>query len=149
MGCGYGFECQKCHYEYDVRTGTGMFFSYTYNKIVSEIKNGIYGNDWKNILLSRDDIIVNITRYLYICPCGNWSVEPALSLYIPKDFYKPTGKYVTEYELKNNYNCKMRYIHKCKKCNSEMTETTATISMHLPCPECNTLNPASSFINWD
>lgn len=98
MGIGYGFVCQKCNYEYNVCVGYGMFFSYTYKHIINEIKSGSYGDDWKDIFSKQDNIVVNIEKYFYTCPCGNWSVEPSLSLYVPKDFYKPTEKYVMEYD---------------------------------------------------
>ena len=101
MGRGYCFECKKCHYEYDVCVGFGMLFSYTYKQIVNEIKNGVYGNEWKDIFLSRNDIAVNAEKYLYTCQCGNWSVKPSLSLYAPKNSDKP----IESYDLKLDYYC--------------------------------------------
>ncbi|MCM1313800.1 MAG: hypothetical protein NC040_02415 [Muribaculaceae bacterium] len=149
MGHGYCFDCKKCHYEYDVCVGSCMLFSYTYKQIVNEIKNGVHGNNWKYVFSSRNDMVVNATKYLYICQCGNWSVEPSLSLYAPKNSNKLTKTYVMEYDLKSDYYCIINYIHICKKCGAEMYKTDITHKTLLPCPKCNNINQTSGIINWD
>ena len=149
MGRGYCFDCTKCHYEYDVCAGMGMLFSYKYKQIANEIKNGVYGNDLKDIFFSRDDIVINIRKYLYTCQCSNWSVEPSLSLYAPKNSDKPIETYVTEYDLKTDYYCIKHYPHICKKCGSEMHKTDSTYKTTLPCPKCRNINQPSGIVNGD
>ena len=149
MGRGYGYHCTKCNYEYDVCVGLGMLFSYKYNNIVNEIKDGIYGNELKDIFSNRNDIVINIRKYLYTCSCGNWSVEPSLSLYAPKNSDKPIETFVTEYELKSDYYCIKNYTHICKKCGSDMHKTDSTYETMLSCPKCGNINQPSSIINWD
>ncbi|MDE6833399.1 MAG: hypothetical protein K2J39_04020 [Ruminococcus sp.] len=149
MGRGYSYNCEKCNYEYDVCVGWGMLFDYTYNKIVHEIKNGVYGDDWKDIFSSQDDLVVNATKYLYTCSCGNCSVEPSLSLYASKDSNKPAPIYVMEYYLQCDYYCIGHYTHICKKCGSEMHKTDSTYKTILQCPKCEHINQPSGFVDWD
>lgn len=157
MRHGYIFECSKCHIEYDTPVGVGMMFRHVYRQIVDEIKSGTYGNEWKDIFSSQKYTAVDAENNLYTCKCGNWTVEPSLSLYAPKEPDKIDSSLkeygyvpcVMKYDLDDDYYCIGHYIHRCQKCNSEMQETDIKTITSLPCPECGNINSVSGFERWD
>lgn len=160
MGSGHGYICSKCGNEYEVLLGVGMR---TYETTIDKIKNGVYGNEWKDIFSSQEYMAVDAEKNLYTCKCGNWTVEHSLSLYAPKEPDKIPDKqygiktvkewgyvpYVMKYDLDNDYYCIKHYIHRCQKCGSEMQKTDTKTIHSLPCPECGNINSISSFVNWD
>ena len=149
MGLVYEFRCKKCKHQYNILLGYGKLYSYSYKQTVENIKNGIYGDKWKNIFLSRDNLVVDIKQCLYTCQCGNWSLERALNLYSPKNSAKPAPPYVMEDDLKSDYYRIGHYKHICKKCSAEMHKTDNTSEIMLSCPECENINNPSILVYVD
>ncbi|MBR3342487.1 MAG: hypothetical protein IKG30_12905 [Clostridiales bacterium] len=163
MGSGFGFKCSCCGHEYDICTGIGMRFPQVYEKLLSSIKQGKYGSEWKALALSEDYVAVEAERFLYFCDtCHNWKVDYGLSLYAPNDpevikkkkygikTVEEWGEvpYVTSWE---DYHLLKEYAHKCDKCSCSMRRASDREFFSLPCPKCGS-NPEPDYlscINWD
>ena len=121
MGYGEEFKCSKCGYEYMYGVGVGFMFPKVYEELLESVKEGDYGEEWKELVLKTDNIAIDAETYLYCCKsCGNWKTEEGLSLYVPKDmetlkkkteekgswcvaFDFKEAKYVTSEELKEYF----------------------------------------------
>ena len=165
MGTGYNFKCKKCHYEYMLFLGIGMRFPSKYRECLNDIKEGKYGEEWKQLALSQEYIAVDASKYLYFCNfCGNWEISYSLSLYKPKDpnsvlnqqFGIKTVRewgyvpYVTPHELEHDYTFIKSYVHKCSKCGKRMHKTDTEQLTSSACPKCGTQNRLfNEKIYWD
>ena len=148
MGAGYSYRCSKCGEEYSVHLGAGMLFPSAYERLVNEIKEGVYGEEWKTLFEGNDMTAVDAEISLYYCSeCNSWKNENGLSLYIPKDpesirkRYESIGeadgpRYVMRHELQEDYRLLKEYIHTCDKCGGKMHEATQEEIDNLPCPSC-------------
>ena len=170
MGRGIGFKCSKCGHKYSYGTGVGFLFPMVYEELLASVKEGKYGDNWKELALKTENVAIDAEIYLYCCKsCGNWKTEEGLSLYAPKDpeeikrkeqeekepwcvgFDFKEASYVTDYELKKFYVVLKKYIHKCPKCGKPMHKATRKEAFNLPCPKCGSA-PQSDYlriINWD
>lgn len=164
MGSGYSFVCKKCHHEYSVNLGIGMMFPTVYRACLSDIKEGKYGEEWKELASSEEYVAVDASRCLYICDsCGNWDLTYSLSLYKPKNPESIPDKqfgiktvrewgyvpYVTLRELNSNYIFLKSYVHKCDKCGNRMHKADTERLSSLACPKCGTENEVNGIIRWD
>ena len=166
MGSGYKFKCSKCRNQYSVSTGTGFIFPDIYTDMVSDIKEGKYGDEWKELMLSEEFVAVDAERNLYVCKeCGYWTVDSDLSLYAPNDPDLIRNKqygiktveewgevpYVMGGDLRDDYHLLKKWIHKCEKCGSVMHKGTEEEKENLPCPKCGGKPKTEStmYFMWD
>ena len=85
MGNGRVFRCEKCNNGSILMVGVGAGFPDEYKEVIKDIKNGVYGENYKEKLLSRKDIAVDLETNLYVCDkCGDWNVNYCFDFYIPK-----------------------------------------------------------------
>ncbi len=155
MGDGRIFRCEKCNGEFAVATGSGMAFPGEYEEIVKKIKKGKYGEEYKELMLSRNDIVVNLDRCLYVCDkCKNWYVNNCFDFYVPKD--KEISKKVAEknfylapWEISEDYELILKTIHICDKCDGKMRKVDTNEEYSLNCLECNSVMKNSGCIYWD
>lgn len=139
MGYGRRFVCSKCKKEYNASWGVGFSFPEEYERTLSDIRKGKYGEVMKAISHDERYIAVDAEEYLYICgKCNAWKVEKGLSLYAPKNLkllmMKRYGDktvaewgeapYVVSWDLKENYRLVKRYVHNCDKCSGVMHRAT-------------------------
>ncbi len=151
MGSGIGLKCSKCGKEYAAYTGIGFLFPQVYKETLTDVKNGKYGEEWKNLALSEELVAVDAERYLYVCEkCGHWDTEPDLSLYAPNDVEKIKQKkygektveqwgevpYVMSDGLEEDYHLLKRRDHICEKCGGVMHKATREEEYTLHCPDC-------------
>ncbi len=163
MGCGFGLKCSCCGLEYDVCTGIGMLFPQVYEKLLSDIKQGKYGPEWKELALSEEYIAVEAERFLFVCDnCHNWKVDYGLSLYAPND---PEAIKKKKYGIKtveewgevpyviswDDYHLIRSYEHKCERCGCNLRKGLESEMLSLPCPKCGN-KPVPEYLsgkNWD
>ena len=164
MGYGYDYKCKTCKKKYSVRLGIGFSFPSVYRRLLSDIKDGKYGDTFKNILESKKYVAVDAEKELYICKnCGKWETNYILNLYIPKNIEKLLNKqygiktvrewgyvpYVMEYDLIKNYKLLRRYVHVCSNCGKRTHKANETDLGQLTCPHCSTKNAIESYVDWD
>lgn len=108
MGQGYGFTCEKCNHQYDAFIGGGFLYTEVYKEMLSDIKAGKYGIEWKQLYEDNDYVAVSADKHLFICDdCGNWIVDKDISLYVPKDI---------------NSVKKMEFTIDCIRCDNELND---------------------------
>lgn len=155
MGMGKAFKCENCGESFVTLMGIGEEFPREYQEIVSDIKDGKYGEDFKNIMLSREGVVVDLEKCLYVCDkCGSGEQNLCFDFYVPKkqeDIEKVSKKgfYVTPSELKEDYELILKIEHTCDKCNSEMRKVDYMETVALDCPECGSKMKEDGLINWD
>ena len=164
MGSGFSYECKKCKKEYSVRLGIGMLFPRVYQKILSDIKTGFYGDELKNLVNSQQYVAVNASKRVYICRhCGNWNLEYAMDLYTPVNIEEISKQkygaktvdewgyipYVIPYSLKEDYKLLKRFIHKCPVCDKRTHMASEKELKELSCPHCKAKNSKAEYIDWD
>lgn len=159
MGDGRAYKCSKCGKEYSALTGVGFMFPSVFKELTEEIKNGKYGQKWKDLALSEKYVVVDAERYLYVCgKCDHWSTDYGLSLYAPVNTDKIANMsfgdktvaelgyipYVTNFR---GFHILKRYVHKCEKCGAVMHKATNKEERDLPCPDCGGA-PDPTYDNW-
>ena len=165
MGYGRILVCSNCKKEYRASWGVGFSFPEEYEKTLSDIRKGKYGDGMKAISHDEKHIAVDAEEYLYICgKCNAWKVEKGLSLYTPKNLKLlmmrrygdktvewREAPYVMKRELQGNYSLVKRYVHKCDKCGGIMHLATEDEELNLSCPGCGGApDPEKQFgILWD
>ena len=155
MGMGKIFKCENCGESFITMMGIGMNFPFEYQEIVNDIKNGKYGEEFKDLMLSREGVVVDLEKCLYICDkCGSAEQNFCFDFYVPKkqeDIEKVTKDsfYVTPSELKEDYELILKIEHTCDKCNSEMRKVEINETVTLECPECGSKMKEDGFVNWD
>lgn len=164
MGYGYRYLCKKCRTKYGMRLGVGVDFQKVYAQIVKRIKLGLYGEEWKELYLSRKFVAVNVEKNLYVCEgCGNWKTQFILDLYVPKDpdalKHETYGTkaleewgfvpFASAHELSKDFKLLKSYYHKCPQCNRRMRKALKKDFEALPCPSCQRKNTYEKSILWD
>ena len=144
MGAGMKLECPECGYEECVPLGIGMGFPGEYRRTVKRIREGKYGEEWKNLLESVPGAAINAEEELYVCSsCGHFQMEEVLSVYQPKEEQSSLDSsadkdqkinYVLPEELPGRYKLVKAYVHRCKKCGKRMKRYAE--GDQLKCPEC-------------
>ncbi|MCQ2504370.1 MAG: hypothetical protein MJ103_03970 [Saccharofermentans sp.] len=154
MGNGYLIKCERCGYEFSCFTGTGMMFPVVYQDIVSEIKNGKYGEKHKVFLTENPSAVINCERKFYMCPdCGAIDTARDLSLYLPKED-RPAPEYIMPHELEAGYKRCLEYGHKCPSCSSIMEALSLPDEVeasNVKCPSCGKPFETEEIIevDWD
>lgn len=155
MGNGYKIKCKKCGYDYRAMLGVGMLFPSLYEKTVSEIKEGKYGEDYKKFFEDNPDAAVNCEAVLAVCEqCGNFSTVNDLSLYVPKksDDAGMNVGYVMAEELESDYKKCRSYPHKCFCGGSlKVIDMLDELSKNaVRCPKCKgEMQLTDDFMMWD
>ena len=160
MGDGRIFECKNCGKSFGVYVGVGFSFPDVYRKGIKDIKSGKYGEDFKESILSRKDIVVDFEKYLFVCDkCGNWYTNYALDFYVPKteeekEKVLKKNYYFCSWTDKENYELLIKVNHRCDKCKSEMRKISNDENSNdelgvLKCPECNSDLKENGSVNWD
>ncbi len=155
MGAGRFFRCPNCGDGCVLATGVGEMYGEEYKGVVKDIKDGVYGEDFKNLMLSRNDVIVDLEKNLYICDkCGEWTVNYCFDFYVPKtkeesERASKKGFCVYPHELKENYECILKVEHTCEKCKSGMRKVAPNEEVSLKCEMCGTVMLQNSSIDWD
>ena len=167
MGYGYSLECRKCHSSFSVDLGCGMMFPIVYSRIVEEIKQGKFGDEWKEFFLNQPYMLVDGNNRLYLCEqCGKWSVEPSLSLYAPDDINDIPRllqegnaqsfdiwaycQSMWEFKWLKGYHFVKAYSHKCSICGRRMHKVKELHDEQLCCPDCGSQGEMeSSPLFWD
>ena len=152
MSEGYVFECGACGKMFGVFPGAGVSFPTVYEKLISDIKAGVYGSEWQRIPESEPFTAVDAETYLFKCAsCGHWEAGPGLSLYAPnnlktfiqnrygqktvQDMRSVTA--VRTKELQSNFHVIKRALHPCPVCGKRMRKAEKREEfLVLPCPKC-------------
>ena len=59
MGSGFEYKCSKCNNEYGITLGIGMMYPVVYKELVDEVKNGAFGEEWKQLFDNTENIAVD------------------------------------------------------------------------------------------
>ena len=160
MGDGRILKCEKCGNSFVARTGAGFGFPQVYDKGIKDIKSGKYGENFKEIMLSRKDVVVDFEEYLFVCDkCGNWYTNYGFDFYVPKTEEEKKKVLKKDYYFcgwadKENYELFIKADHRCDKCKSEMRRISNDENSNdklgvLKCPECDSELKEDGFMNWD
>ncbi len=149
MGTGYTYRCNRCNYELSVCCGIGFDFPRLYMQTVQEIRQGKYGQKWKELFENTPGAAIDAERELYVSSsCGNCKEDLNLAIYKQKKSDVPGGDkedfstevsefdygYVMRMDLKEHYTIVKSYAHKCPECGKRMHKYR--VSDQLKCPEC-------------
>lgn len=160
MGDGRRLVCGNCGKVFVAKTGVGMAFPNVYRKGIKDIKSGKYGEEFKEMMKSRKDIVVDFEEYLFVCDkCGDWYTNYGFDFYVPKtkeEKEKVLKKdyYFCNWNGKENYELFLKINHRCGKCKSEMRRISNDENSNdklgvLKCPECNSELKEDGWILWD
>lgn len=164
MGRGYSYKCGKCGHEYIVGTGIGMTYPSVYRETLSDIAEGKYGPELKELYEKTPYAAVNGDSVIYVCGrCGTWERGIDVSLYALDDPDSVPGTrfgektvaewgyvpYVMPSDLKEKYHLLKRHYRYCGKCGKRMRKATTEEMEHLRCPVCGSENHAVGGLLWD
>ncbi len=160
MGMTIKFSCCRCGYEKKMDLGVGMFtdIDRLFNGIVDNVRDGRYGEEWKEEIQRDPSLVVNVSDEIYICPtCGFFKTGLNLSLYKPvaESSVSSSGsekKYGTDLtlELSRHYRLYKKYPHCCEKCGEQMNIYKMHEGKTEPtCPECGGKGRISEDVFWD
>lgn len=103
MGTYNVFKCVNCGEEFGLMLGVGMQYPLRYQEVLTDIKNGKYGKEWKKLIEENENLVFDAYVYLYYCPnCGTWDSAYGLDLYYPKDIDKVNEEIETEFKKRVN-----------------------------------------------
>lgn len=153
MGSGFTFKCGKCDYKFEAMLGIGMLFPIEYRNTIKEIKEGVYGEEYKQFFEDHPNAAVNCEMESAVCTkCNKLQSVRNMTLYLPQDEDDDPEEYLMAEELEDNYiKCK-EYEHKCPDCSSPMKiiDLLEEASLGtLKCPECGGELMLSGDLNWD
>lgn len=173
MGLICGCECPKCGYTFSAFVGIGFTYPKVYAEAVEKLKTGFYGAQGKEFFEAFPDGAITCEKIVVQCnDCNSLMEVLDLSLYVLKDgvskekiertvpwssgFSGEGYEYVTEFELRKNYELFEEYDHRCRKCNGPTTVVpgfTENMSKKknrkMPCPECGNVLKIQSWATWD
>lgn len=137
---GYGFEvkCKKCKFKQMYLLGVGMMFPEVYRRIVESVRNGEYGEEWKECFKKNTGAVIRAEQRLYQCSyCNNIEQDYDLSLYLNKNETAPEhGYWLYDGDFNHEYKFVKSYVHKCSKCSKRMHVVKNYENTTLPCPKC-------------
>ena len=150
MGTGISYHCNKCGYQKEFYTGVGFGLPDEYQKLVSKIRSGAYGNEWKQFFETRPGAVVNADLELYQCPgCHHLEADHNLALYEHREGIPPEhGYWIKTEESRNDYTFIKNRFHKCPKCGKRM-HILQDAYRPLPCPDCGGELEPGDLILWD
>ncbi len=140
--CGFMYE----HY----RLGSNSAYEEIKNHQTILVKNGKYGAEWKQLLLSDKELQVDINYHLYQCPCCHQIYnEYSLDLVKPveKDFHYFYSPKEIVYQFKHLCPvCKKKMNHIDLYCD-RFDSSIGNLEEPVICPECGKIAIAS-FCGW-
>ena len=153
MSKGYNFKCKKCGEEYSVFTGIGTLMPMGYRRTLDEIRQGVWGEEYRQAFADNPLMAVDVEEEVYICgTCGRWKNEKNMDHYAPDHpEEKAVGEqasYVMPAELYEDYHLVKRKVHFCD-CGKRMRRATDSEARNLPCPHCGEANTAQTPVLWD
>lgn len=163
MGYGYYYKCRKCRHKYEVHLGAGMMFPRVYRRLLQDIAEGKYGEEWKALVRETPYAAVDADKVVYICSCGYWEMGEDITLFVPNEPESIPGRqfgvktvaelgyvpYVAPQELREEYHILKRYYHQCSKCGKRMRKASDGELLHLSCPVCGADNKSKGNLDWD
>lgn len=127
MGRIHKYICSGCGEKYSTIIGIGMMNEMLEKRMLEDIRDGKYGQEWKKLVERKDFCEIDTRKSVYICPeCGRWKNEEDGSLYFMGGI-------------------KEILIRRCE-CGAEMERDS---SLELCCPKCGVLNTFGDAYNWD
>lgn len=150
MGAGVAVKCKKCKFKATYHLGVGMMFPRVYERVVSEVKDGRYGEEWKQFFDDNTGAAIMCEQRLYQCPsCNNLIQNYDLSLYNHKNGEPPEHNYWAHWcDFDHEYELVKNYIHNCPKCGNEMHEWKYS-EKDIACPKCGEALKVDTGIMWD
>ena len=131
MGFGSNFLCKKCGETYSYQIGIGFLYYEVKERLLEEIKDGKYGDEYKKALDENPKADIDGHRIIFKCPqCSYWEDNYDLTLTV-------NGKTIK------------RYNYTCPKCNIAMEVFNRNNYKTLPCPICGEKNDRSMDYMWD
>ncbi|MCQ2449075.1 MAG: hypothetical protein MJ132_02645 [Clostridia bacterium] len=112
------YKCKECGTGYSTVTGIGARHSEIQNRMLADVRDGKYGEEWQKKSLEEDFSYVDASQGVYVCPnCKRW---------------------VNEYDVSLLYEDGRResLVRTCE-CGAQMQRTD---SIYLECPDCKTKN---------
>lgn len=161
MGSGIVFHCDDCSKEYKCCTGVGRRYSDTNEKVKAYVAQGVFGDEWKELLDSNPDMLLDSSLCLYLCPvCQHWETEYNLSLDKPcgrDDEQRWACRSIDDHGvvtgvLNGDVLRRVRErVHYCGECGSSMLDVDEPPFMHarMKCPDCGKPMPVVSTLRWD
>lgn len=138
MGRGISLICE-CGKKENITLGVGMLYPDVLEDTLEEIRNGVYGDEWKDLYISKEDVEVDVKKYLFYCKvCGHWEIALGLDMYEPNH---PEGERLLK-----------EYAHRCPKCEAVMEKTDNIddgIFKNLSCKMCGKKMRRKGFLMWD
>ena len=155
MSTSYSCKCKKCGEVYYVFTGIGTLMPMGYRRTLDEIRQGVWGEEYKQTLADNPLMAVDVEEEVYICgTCGRWKNEKNMNLYAPNHPEEKTvaekgcEPFVMRADLLENYRLVKRRVHYCD-CGKRMRRATDSEARNLPCPHCGEVNTAKTPVLWD
>ena len=152
MGTGLNFKC-NCKNRPEGRNfylGVGMHYPHACAETMQEMRDGGYGDEWRQVVTEYPDGAVDCERQIYLCDkCGHFEVDEVRDYYIPTESNNHNGCCVWDAKS-DEYQLIRRFSHICPKCQSEMRIANPEADT-LVCPDCHSplmLNPFG-MIMWD
>lgn len=150
MGRVYLVKCDHCGYQQQFNLGVGMAFPYTYDKIVKTIKNGEYGDEFKEFFDNHKGAVVDVQTELYRCSeCNRLDQDYNLSLYVHKEDKEPEYGIWYSWSDKEDYIFVKSFSHICSECGKRMHIVRESELHKLICPECGESLAVRNDIMWD
>ena len=126
MGAGYEVECLNCNYKSIFFLGSGMILPRIYEDVITNVKNGEYGDEWKEYIASIPGAVVSVEKELYQCGiCNALLSEYNLALYKSKNGTPPEHGYWAPW-CDHDYTFVKSYRHKCPKCSRRIVAAIIT-----------------------
>jgi hypothetical protein len=150
MGTGIGLKCPKCSFKKGYNIGVGFSFPRVYERIVQDIKNYEYGEEWRDFFQSHPGAAINAEKDLYYCRyCNTIAVEYNLDLYNKKDGTEPEKSYVALWCDSDKYELVKHYAHHCPNCDGRMRKVSSERALKsIPCPRCKSILQVEKYC-WD
>ncbi len=156
MGLGYGIYCENCFYNFEAFLGIGMTYTDLYEKTISDIRKGKYGEDYKRFIEEHRMAYVDCENDVAVCTrCGKLDTVINMSLYLPNtETTNYRISHVTKAELLWEYHKCMEYNHKCS-CGGDYQIVDNFFSAiedgTIRCPRCKGMlkRDRDTMIFWD
>lgn len=165
MGIGITLECKKCGFRLTALLGIGLSYPTICDKILKEMKEGVYGEKIKEAANTISHAAVHQEASLFVCDyCGNLTVDDVIDLCEPVDNakkcrgrfraridYPDDISYVMSPCIGDTYRVVHSVEHKCAKCNNQLRvvqETKGSLDT-LKCPRCREKLNAKESCYWD
>lgn len=149
MGVGFKVECTRCKYKKTFFLGSGMMLPRVYKDVITDVKAGKYGEEWKDYISGTPGAVVSVETELYQCRNCNYLLQDYnLSLYVSNNEAPPEHGYWAPW-CDHDYSFVKSYPHKCPKCRRRMHKVSIDSSTHLSCPECGSNLEIEDGILWD